>query len=427
MNDQNLILDGLERPTSAIAYAVSQQLRERYPDRALLEGSESDFDPRVFAIDGHCTLAPRPDVHAQFQTTWDGRRMCRDTANAWFEIRWREHSLDVVLMTWQVGFHERSFYWLLGPSRAVVEEFFQAVCAWCSEVRGEVLVFAGGCWRKDTELYESIQDTTFDNLILAGTLKQEIQSDVRDFFGAREVYERYRIPWKRGILFIGPPGNGKTHAVKALINDVRQPCLYVRSFKSQHSTDHDNIRAVFRRARKATPCVLVFEDLDALIDSGNRSYFLNELDGFAANTGIITLATTNHPERLDPAILDRPSRFDRKYHFELPDQEERALYLGYWNGVLQEELRIADEGIPELVELTQGFSFAYLKELILSSMIRWVHRPDPGGMQAVMASQVATLQQQMNSVEEEVTAADDGDDMAPFMPRGYRRGGRRWR
>lgn len=409
MRDETLILDSLSRPTSAIAYSVSQQLRQRYPERVLLEGNEEAFDPRVFAHDGHCTLAVREGVHTQFNTSWDGSRMCRDSPNGWFVVKWQGHELDVLLMSWLEGFHEKRFYWLLGPSRDVVEGFFQAVCAWCSEVRGEVLVFAGGCWQKDRELYESIQGTTFDNLILAGELKQEIQSDVRAFFEARGVYEKYGVPWKRGVLFIGPPGNGKTHAVKALVNDVRQPCLYVRSFKSHHATDHDNIRAVFKRARKATPCVLVFEDLDSLIDSGNRSYFLNELDGFAANTGIITLATTNHPERLDPAILERPSRFDRKYHFELPDWDERAAYLRLWNSLLQDELHLPETGIPELVDLTKGFSFAYLKELMLSSMIRWINAPAPGTMQSVVASQVATLLEQMNTTDEDLVADDGGD------------------
>ena len=59
----------------------------------------------------------------------------------------------------------------------------------------------------------------------------------------------------------------------------------------------------------------------------NRSFFLNEMDGFAANGGILTLATSNHPERLDPAIVQRPSRFDRTYRFDLPAQRERAAYM----------------------------------------------------------------------------------------------------
>src|SRR5205085_2802051 len=132
------------------------------------------------------------------------------------------------------------------------------------------------------------------------------------------------------------------------------PCLYVKSFKSRYSTPQNNIRRVFHRARQTTPCILVLEDLDSLIDDKNRSFFLNELDGFAANTGIVVVATTNHPERLDPAILDRPSRFDRKYHFTLPDSPERARYIRHWNTSARRELQLSDAGITTLTSSRPG-------------------------------------------------------------------------
>src|SRR5581483_5198304 len=108
------------------------------------------------------------------------------------------------------------------------------------------------------------------------------------------------------------------------------------------ATDEDNIHKVFDRARKSAPCLLVLEDLDSLLTTHNRSFFLNELDGFAANAGIVTLATTNHPERLDPSILDRPSRFDRKYPFEIPEQDERLAYITLCNETLKLSLRISE-------------------------------------------------------------------------------------
>ena len=83
-------------------------------------------------------------------------------------------------------------------------------------IHSELLVFDGQ-WYKDENLFQDIKGATFDNLILRGSLKQEIRDDLTQFFASRTLYEKYRIPWKRGILFIEPPGNGKTHAVKALI------------------------------------------------------------------------------------------------------------------------------------------------------------------------------------------------------------------
>ncbi len=283
------------------------------------------------------------------------------------------------------------------------------VCRWNAELRGEVLVFSGGCWQKDARLFRAIQGASFDNLILRGNLKQQIREDLEQFFAMRQTYEEYGIPWKRGILFVGPPGNGKTHTVKALINALQLPCIYVKSFRAEHVTEEDNIHAVFERARKTAPCMLVLEDLDSLLTPYNRSFFLNELDGFATNAGIVTLATTNHPEKLDPSILDRPSRFDRKYPFEIPEQPERLAYITLWNETLKAALHISEEGAVQLSELTAGFSFAYLKELFLSSMMRWVGSTEQGTMEQAMIDQVETLREQMVSVPDVV---DEGEAQA---------------
>jgi SpoVK/Ycf46/Vps4 family AAA+-type ATPase len=101
----------------------------------------------------------------------------------------------------------------------------------------------------------------------------------------------------------------------------------IRSLEPQgmfHESEHADISAVFDLARKTAPCLLILEDSDALIKPGNRSFVLNELDGFSANTGICVVATTNYPERLDASILERPSRFDRKYPFDSPQIPERT-------------------------------------------------------------------------------------------------------
>ena len=112
----------------------------------------------------------------------------------------------------------------------------------------------------------------------------------------------------------------------------------------------------------------------------------------------MTLATTNHPERLDPSILDRPSRFDRKYPFDLPELAERSAYIAMWNESLKPNLRLTDEGVAKISEATDGFSFAYLKELFLSSKMRWIAHPQQGTMEQVMVEQVGKLREQMLTV-----------------------------
>jgi ATP-dependent 26S proteasome regulatory subunit len=134
-----------------------------------------------------------------------------------------------------------------------------------------------------------------------------------------------------------------------------------------------------------------------MIDDKTRSFFLNELDGFETNTGVVVLATTNHPDKLDPAIRDRPSRFDRKYYFPLPAERERLAYIVAWNTELQPELRLSERAISELVSHTNGFSFAYMKELFLSSMMQWMAAAAGASIDELVLGQAAQLRKQMPS------------------------------
>lgn len=401
MEIKQLITDALRLPTTAIAYHVSQSLTQIYPDREIVEGSECAFNLEAYAHDGQCSIALKDVFHNHVQSYWDGTRQCTDrqAENARFEVSWQDHTLDVVLMTWGAGWDTVNYYWILADTFSLADSFFAAVCDWNSEVRDELLVFEDGYWAKSPRLFQEIQSATFDNLILADNLKDEVKTDLQDFFAARSTYTEYGVPWKRGVLLIGPPGNGKTHTVKALINLLKHPCLYVKSFKAEHGPASRNIRNVFKRARQLAPCLLILEDLDSLVDDDNRSFFLNELDGFAANDGIVTLATTNHPEKLDVAILERPSRFDRKYYFNLPALTERETYIRQWNEKLRPEMQLTDAAIGNLAQGTKDFSFAYLRELLVAMMVRWMHQKTSGAMPLIASEQLTLLKTQMKSVK----------------------------
>ena len=433
MYKEQLISEILLLPAAAIDYHVSQHLLQIFPDKAFIE-SEGYLNVEGYAKAQHCSLTRHSFSYNQMNTYWLGREpeilrphhmmhvhpgmipgmelfqatneqntpsKTHDSVNkAWFEIQWQGHTLDMLILNIQGEGFQKFHYWLLAESDEIARGFVIAVSEWNAEIRGEVLVFDNGHWYKDEYLFQDIKNATFDNLILQGNLKQEILDDLEQFFASRSLYEEHDVPWKRGILFVGPAGNGKTHTVKALINTLAQPCLYVKSFRSPHApgVDEYSIRQVFDRARRTAPCVLVLEDLDSLLTPQNRSFFLNELDGFASNIGIVSLATTNHPERLDPSILDRPSRFDRKYPFDLPEIAERTAYIVMWNESLKPSLRLSETGIAKISELTDGFSFAYLKELFLSSKMRWIAHPQQGTMEQVMTEQVGKLREQMLSV-----------------------------
>jgi hypothetical protein len=396
---KQLILEALSLPINATSYYVSQKLAELYPELALVEGSDCSFNLESYARAHKCTIEQQEIIHNQVKTSWDGssKVVHHGVSNAYLKVTWHRHTLDVLLMSWGTEWSTVRYYWILAETKEVAENFFADVAEWNEQIREEVLVFEEGYWAKSPELFRAIKSATFDNLVLRGSLKQDIQDDLGNFFSSQNTYQEYGILWKRGILLIGSPGNGKTHAVKALINKMQQPCLYVKSFKARYDNESENIRKVFDRARTSAPCILVLEDLDSLVNAENRSFFLNELDGFASNSGIVTIATTNHPERLDPAIVDRPSRFDRKYHFELPNQQERLAYIKLWNQTLKADMLLGEKAMTQVSELTDGFSFAYLKELFLSSSIRWIATMESGGLEKTMLEQVATLREQMSS------------------------------
>jgi len=153
------------------------------------------------------------------------------------------------------------------------------------------------------------------------------------------------------------------------------------------------------------PCIVVLEDLDSMIDDKSRAFLLNELDGFETNTGVVVLATTNHPERLDAAILNRPSRFDRKYYFNLPAAAERSAYICVWNKQLQPELCVSEEAAAQVVQQTDGFSFAYLKELFVSSMMQWMAADGSALMDQIILVQASQLREQMKAGENSVSEA----------------------
>ena len=134
------------------------------------------------------------------------------------------------------------------------------------------------------------------------------------------------------MIIHGPPGNGKTITVKAIMKVCSEQGfapLYVKSFR-HHRGDESSMVDVFDKAREMAPCIMVcanpvstfvrshhrvgqvLEDLDALITDKNRSFFLNQLDGLEGNDGLLLIASTNHLDKLDVALSGRPSRFDRK-------------------------------------------------------------------------------------------------------------------
>jgi len=372
----DLFLASLSPTDSATPIRLEHRILEVIGDRACLVSPMLDLGE--YERLGLCQRELLESPHPIIVHRWGGEdhdQLFAGHEQAHWRITWRDWTLHAVQATWQTSCGGETRYWVIADTREIVEAFVLDVERRTNDPGESILVFHSGQWQRSRELYQATQLASFDDLVLSGSLKDVIRADFRQFLDARQRYESLGVAWRRGVLLIGPPGNGKTHCVRALVKELKIPSLYVQSLSSQYYTSEQLLMDVFERARRLHPCVLILEDLDALVTSDNQSFFLNQLDGFEKNVGLIVLATTNHPDRIDPAILDRPSRFDRKYHFGLPGLDERRAFLSLWHAKLAAETHWPSEAVDELAVATEDFSFAYLKELVVSSVLRWMAAP----------------------------------------------------
>ncbi|KAL8977423.1 MAG: hypothetical protein Q9205_006772 [Flavoplaca limonia] len=246
------------------------------------------------------------------------------------------------------------------------------------KIDNEIWVYDKGYWKKNRKLWKSVQACRWDQVILDEAMKASLIADVEGLFDRKENYRSFGVPRKRGIILHGLPGNGKTSSIKALMHYLSQrspkvPTLYVKSL-GQHA-DQDDIRTIFDKARETAPCLLVLEDIDSLVSDKVKSFFLNEIDGLEGNDGVMMIGSTNYLDRLDAGIAKRPSRFDRRYHFALPALSERTRYCDFWRLKLAATtlMQLQPEMSKEIAKITEGFSFAYLQEALVTGLLGLVH------------------------------------------------------
>ncbi|KAH7931208.1 P-loop containing nucleoside triphosphate hydrolase protein [Leucogyrophana mollusca] len=286
-------------------------------------------------------------------------------------------------VTWGVCFfmltswHTQHFILHDGPEQAA-RDLLLAAGLFQDALHDEIWVFNQGFWSKNKALFAEVQKSSWDDVVLKDEFKKGLQKDIYGFFKSEAVYKELSIPWKRGLIMYGPPGNGKTISIKVIMKTCAEQGfnpLYVKSFQSisglqfgitGYRGEEGAMQDVFEKARQIAPCVVILEDLDSLINDRNRSFFLNQLDGLEGNDGLLVIGSTNHFDKLDPALSERPSRFDRKYNFDDPDYDARELYAKYWQGKLKSNTAIFfPDSLPaEVAASTPGFSFAYLKEAL---------------------------------------------------------------
>jgi chaperone BCS1 len=175
------------------------------------------------------------------------------------------------------------------------------------------------------------------SLVLADGVLEDVLTDLREFYRSSTWYAERGIPYRRGYLLHGPPGTGKTTMVLALAGELR---LSVSALSlSNRVLSDEGLRTLVDGVPAAS--LLLIEDVDCVfkeerdtdVQTGvTLSGLLNALDGVSSRDGRVLFMTTNHPERLDPALI-RPGRVDRKIELghATPDQARR-LFLWFYRG-----------------------------------------------------------------------------------------------
>jgi len=205
------------------------------------------------------------------------------------------------------------------------------------------------------------------------TLKEEIRLKIIYPLQNAEMYAAYGKPIGGGILMYGPPGCGKTHLARATAGEIQASFLPVGIndvLDMWIGNSERNLHAIFEQARRTKPCVLFFDEVDALgarrsdmLQSAGRhliNQFLSELDGVnSSNDGVLILAATNAPWHLDPAFR-RPGRFDRVLFVPPPDAPAREQILK----IHLAGKPSADLDLRHVAAKTEQFSGADLKGLV---------------------------------------------------------------
>lgn len=275
---------------------------------------------------------------------------------------WEGSSLHFRRLLTRHTYGERMVTFVAAKERKAIESLWRALRAYCKKIsspRTSIILVDG----------ESIPrpKADWDELILPGTMREEIRSGAESFLMAKKKYKDLKLPYRRGFLFAGPPGCGKTLAVRIIAARAKAT---VFNLALQSGLKEEDVSGIFRSAQESAPAFLILEDLDRLSGSSkvSLSFLLNLLDGLVATEGVLILATTNHPENLDPALIHRPSRFDKIWHFPLPGFEERLI-------LTQRRAmgKFSESAVEDAARQSQGFTMAYVQEGVVNALLQALH------------------------------------------------------
>lgn len=222
------------------------------------------------------------------------------------------------------------------------------------------------------------QEKGWNDIVLSETQQKSIDRNITKFIENMDLFQSRNLSSSRGVLITGPPGTGKTLLCNTIMSQTECTFIYITSESVSNKGD---IHEMYELARSLSPTIIVVEDIDTLGAGDRENYggdhpllgeFLNCLAGIEKNDQVVTIATTNYPQHLDKALIDRPGRFDVRIDFGLPDDELRETILKRY----LKEIKHTKINFKSLVKKCEGMSGAYLKEIVMSSYMEALEQND---------------------------------------------------
>ncbi|MGZ0146224.1 AAA family ATPase [Kribbella sp. WER1] len=229
---------------------------------------------------------------------------------------------------------------------------------------------------------------TREDVVLPDGVLERIEREVIGIAEHRERMLAAGQHLRRGVLLYGPPGTGKTHTVRYLLSRLPDFTVVLLAGTSIHF-----ITQACALARMLQPALVVLEDCDLVAEARDFSrgmenpllfQVLNEMDGLAQDADVAFLLTTNRADLLEPALMQRPGRVDMAVEVPLPDAAGRARLLGLYGP----RLEVPDEVVQEIVELTDGTTASFMKELVRRTVLLAAEAgesPGPAHLRAAVA------------------------------------------